>query len=94
MVPMRYTHAHTNPGPFNPPARGQILPAIQCYVVHGDIFNMKKQSNPFLVKPIENAEEVPPVYRKTVEDNLPILTVPSGRIIRGSFRMFAESTYF
>jgi len=70
------------------------VPAIQCYVAHGGIFNMKTQFNPFLVKPIEKAEEVPPVSRQTVEENLPLLTTRSDRIIRGSFRMFPESLYF
>jgi len=55
---------------------------------------MKKQFNVSLVKPTEKAEEVPPVCRKTVEENLQILTFRSDRIIRGSFRMFPESLYF
>lgn len=62
-------HIHTNPGPINPPLVGNIVPAIQCYVAHGGIFNMKTQFKPSLVKPIEKDEEVPHVSRKTVEEN-------------------------
>ena len=91
MVPLRYAHTYNNPGPFNPQLAGNIVPAVQCYVAHGG--TIKTQSNSFLVKPTEKAAEVPPVSRQTVEDNLPLLTVRSDRmlVIRGSFRMFPES---
>ena len=94
MAPLRYALTHTNLGPFNPQLASNIVPAIQCYVAHGGIFNINTQINSFLVKPIEKAGEVPPVSRQTVEDNLPLLTVRSDHIIRGSFRMFPESFYF